>query len=123
MKFFIKISQSISKGKFFFIKGKYTLSYWCVINIFVVPFLVDQICPVYQCTRLGVLTIKDATATIRPTLGVNDINEVPTDIEISDFIFEFSILDDFSDDEKYLMMSEGRPKTMQWIILYPKKIK
>tara|TARA_B100001029_G_scaffold127539_1_gene106544 strand:- start:502 stop:1398 length:897 start_codon:yes stop_codon:yes gene_type:complete len=37
--------------------------------------------------------------------------------------FEFSILDDFSDDEKYLMMSEGRPKTMQWIILYPKKIK
>ena len=35
--------------------------------------------------------------------------------------FEFSMLDDFSDDEKYLMMSEGRPQTMQWIILYPKK--
>ena len=25
------------------------------------------------------------------------------------------------DDEKYLMMSEGRPETMQWLILYPKK--
>ncbi len=36
--------------------------------------------------------------------------------------FDFDILDDFSDDEKYLMMSEGRPKTMNWIILYPKKL-
>ena len=34
--------------------------------------------------------------------------------------FKYKILDRFSDDEKYLMMSEGRPKTMSWIILYPK---
>ena len=34
--------------------------------------------------------------------------------------FNFKILDKFTDDEKYLMMSEGRPRTMQWIILYPK---
>ena len=30
------------------------------------------------------------------------------------------ILDEFSDDEKYLMMSEGRTKTMRWIVLCPK---
>ena len=35
--------------------------------------------------------------------------------------FEFKILDKFSDDEKYLMMSEARPETMRWLILYPKK--
>lgn len=35
--------------------------------------------------------------------------------------FEFQLLDNFSDDDKYLMMSEGRPKTMQWLVLYPKK--
>ena len=34
--------------------------------------------------------------------------------------FEIPILDKFSDDEKYLMMSEGRPQTMQWIVLKPK---
>jgi hypothetical protein len=34
--------------------------------------------------------------------------------------FEITILDKFSDDEKYLMMSEGRPQTMQWIVLKPK---
>ena len=37
--------------------------------------------------------------------------------------FKYKILDRFSDDEKYLMMSEGRPETMSWIILYPKTIK
>ena len=36
--------------------------------------------------------------------------------------FNFDILDGFSDDEKYLMMSEGRPKTMNWIVLCPKKL-
>ena len=35
--------------------------------------------------------------------------------------FNYKILDSFTDDEKYLMMSEGRPETMQWLILYPKK--
>ena len=35
--------------------------------------------------------------------------------------FEFQLLDNVSDDDKYLMMSEGRPKTMQWLVLYPKK--
>ncbi len=35
--------------------------------------------------------------------------------------FNFSILEKYSDDEKYLMMSEGRPKSMQWVILQPKK--
>jgi len=35
--------------------------------------------------------------------------------------FNYKILDHFTDDEKYLMMSEGRPETMQWLILYPKK--
>ena len=35
--------------------------------------------------------------------------------------FEYKILDKFTDDEKYLMMSEGRPETMSWIILTPKK--
>ncbi len=35
--------------------------------------------------------------------------------------FNFSILEKYSDDEKYLMMSEGRPESMQWLILQPKK--
>ena len=35
--------------------------------------------------------------------------------------FDYKILDSFTDDEKYLMISEGRPKTMQWLILFPKK--
>ena len=34
--------------------------------------------------------------------------------------FGITILDKFSDDEKYLMMSEGRPETMQWLVLTPK---
>ena len=34
--------------------------------------------------------------------------------------FNINILNKFSDDEKYLMMSEGRPETMQWLILIPK---
>ena len=41
---------------------------------------------------------------------INDISKNP---------FIFKILKNFNDDEKYLMMSEGRLKTMQWIILYP----
>ena len=35
--------------------------------------------------------------------------------------FNFSILEKYSDDEKYLMMSEGRPESMKWLILQPKK--
>ena len=35
--------------------------------------------------------------------------------------FGFRVLDKFSDDEKYLMMSEGRPQTMRWLVLQPKK--
>ncbi len=35
--------------------------------------------------------------------------------------FNINILNKYSDDEKYLMMSEGRPQTMRWLILHPKK--
>ena len=34
---------------------------------------------------------------------------------------EYNILNKFSDDEKWLMMSESRPQTMQWLICEPKK--
>ena len=34
--------------------------------------------------------------------------------------FETNILKNFSDDEKYLMMSEGRPELMRWIVMLPK---
>jgi tRNA G37 N-methylase Trm5 len=34
--------------------------------------------------------------------------------------FEYKIIDKFSDDEKFLMMSEGRSETMQWLYLKPK---
>lgn len=34
--------------------------------------------------------------------------------------FSIDILKGFNDDEKYLMMSEGRPESMQWLILKPK---
>ena len=34
--------------------------------------------------------------------------------------FEFEILDKFTDDEKFLMMSEGRPESMRWLYLKPK---
>jgi hypothetical protein len=33
---------------------------------------------------------------------------------------DYDILDNLTEDEKYLMMSEGRPKTMQWIMLIPR---
>ena len=33
---------------------------------------------------------------------------------------DYDILHDFTEDEKYLMMSEGRPVRMQWIVLLPK---
>lgn len=33
--------------------------------------------------------------------------------------FNFKILDDLSDDDKWLLMGEGRPKSMNWIILTP----
>lgn len=36
--------------------------------------------------------------------------------------FEYKILDKFSDDEKFLVMSESRPETMQWLYLKPKFI-
>lgn len=35
--------------------------------------------------------------------------------------YSFELLQNFTDDEKYLMMSEGRPKSMRWIVLKPKK--
>ena len=35
--------------------------------------------------------------------------------------FNFVILEKYSDDEKYLMMAEGRPESMKWLILQPKK--
>jgi len=35
--------------------------------------------------------------------------------------YSFKLLQNFTDDEKYLMMSEGRPKSMRWIVLKPKK--
>ena len=41
--------------------------------------------------------------------------------DISKNPFNFGILDKYTDDEKYLMMSEGRPQKMQWLILQPKK--
>ncbi len=41
--------------------------------------------------------------------------------DISKDPFKINILDKYSDDEKYLMMSEGRPQTMHWLILHPKK--
>jgi hypothetical protein len=34
--------------------------------------------------------------------------------------FSISLLDKFTDDERYLMMSEGRPNDMQWLVLTPK---
>jgi hypothetical protein len=36
--------------------------------------------------------------------------------------FEYKILDKFSDDEKFLAMSESRTETMQWLYLKPKFI-
>lgn len=36
--------------------------------------------------------------------------------------FQYKILDKFSDDEKFLMMSEHRPRSMQWLCLIPKNI-
>ena len=41
--------------------------------------------------------------------------------DISKNPFNFRILEKFSDDEKYLMMSEGRPQSMRWLVLQPKK--
>jgi hypothetical protein len=34
--------------------------------------------------------------------------------------FQFEILNNFNDDEKFLMMSEGRPNTFEWLHLAPK---
>ena len=34
--------------------------------------------------------------------------------------FSLSLLEKFTDDERYLMMSEGRPNDMQWLVLLPK---
>ena len=33
--------------------------------------------------------------------------------------FNFEILNEFNDDDKWLLMGEGRPKSMNWIILTP----
>ena len=53
--------------------------------------------------------------TIKKYFKINIINDK------SNNPFDFDILENFSDDEKYLMLSEGRPKTMKWILLSPKK--
>ena len=36
--------------------------------------------------------------------------------------FKIELLNNFNDDEKWLMMSESRPQTMNWLLLKPKKI-
>jgi len=36
--------------------------------------------------------------------------------------FSIPILEKYTDDERYLMMSEGRPNDMQWLVLEPKVI-
>tara|TARA_B100001059_G_C17767495_1_gene546455 strand:+ start:222 stop:1112 length:891 start_codon:yes stop_codon:yes gene_type:complete len=59
-------------------------------------------------------TINKFYKTIRKKFKVEIIKDIPKNP------FEYKILDKFTDDEKYLMMSEGRPETMQWIVLYPK---
>lgn len=33
--------------------------------------------------------------------------------------FKYKVLDEFSDDEKFLMMSENRPNSMKWLYLKP----
>ena len=33
--------------------------------------------------------------------------------------FNFDILNELSDDDKWLLMGEGRPKSMSWIVLTP----
>ena len=34
--------------------------------------------------------------------------------------FKFSFMDDFGDDDRWLLMSEGRARNMNWIICIPK---
>ena len=48
-------------------------------------------------------------------------NELPSNIK--NIILSYTIFDitEYNDDEKYLMMSEGRPESMRWLILRPKK--
>ncbi len=36
--------------------------------------------------------------------------------------FNFKFLSDLNDDERWLIMSEGRPSEMEWLFCYPKKI-
>ena len=36
--------------------------------------------------------------------------------------FKYNFLEKFSEDDKYLMMSESRPETMSWIYLEPKNL-
>lgn len=35
--------------------------------------------------------------------------------------FKYNLIKEFSDDEKWLIMSEGRPHSMRWIVMQPKK--
>ena len=53
-----------------------------------------------------------------------EINIQPETLEFVDDNFEnplnYKILDNLTEDEKYLILSEGRPLRMQWIILLPK---
>lgn len=58
--------------------------------------------------------IKNFYNTIKNKFNVEIINDISKDP------FNFKILKKFSDDEKYLMVSEGRPETMHWILLKPK---
>ena len=59
--------------------------------------------------------IKNFNQTIKKYYNVEILKDTPKNP------FNFSILEKYSDDEKYLMMSEGRPESMKWLILQPKK--
>jgi len=59
--------------------------------------------------------IKNFNQNIKKYYDVEILKDIPKNP------FNFSILEKYSDDEKYLMMSEGRPESMKWLILQPKK--
>ena len=59
--------------------------------------------------------VKKFIQNLKKYYKVEILNDVPKNP------FNFRVLDKYSDDEKYLMMSEGRPQTMRWLVLQPKK--
>ena len=46
--------------------------------------------------------------------------KIPKDFNWVFYKTYYKDLDNFTEDEKYLILSEGRPLRMQWIILLPK---